>query len=48
MLTTVWLASYAVLLVQFPDPSAVWVAISLAYVGYYVGLSIYLTLRRHR
>ena len=48
VLTTVWLASYAVLLVQFPDPSAVWVAISMAYVGYYVGLSLFLTLRRHR
>ena len=43
-----WLVSYAVLLVQVPDPSVVWLAISLAYVAYYVGLSLYLTARRGR
>jgi len=47
-LTTVWLASYAVLLVQLPDPGPVWLAISLAYVVYYVALSLYLTARRSR
>jgi phosphatidylcholine synthase len=45
-LTTVWLLSYAVLLSQDPNPSPVWLAISLAYVLYYVALSLYLTARR--
>ncbi|WP_235534739.1 CDP-alcohol phosphatidyltransferase family protein [Nocardioides sp. Soil777] len=48
VLTTIWLASYAVLLVQLPDPSPVWLAISLAYVVYYVALSLYLTAQRSR
>src|SRR3712207_4378249 len=48
VLTCVWLASYAVLLVQAPDPSPVWLAVSVAYVGYYVALSLYLTARRGR
>ena len=43
LLTTVWLATYALLLVQMPDPSAVVVAVSLLYLVYYAGLSIYLT-----
>ena len=47
-LTTLWLASYAVLLTQVPDPGPVWLAISLAYVVYYVVLSLYLTARRLR
>ena len=48
VLTTVWLASYAVLLAQLPDPSNVWLGLSVAYVGYYVVLSLYLTARRSR
>ncbi len=48
VLTCLWLLSYAVLLTQFPDPSVVWLAISLAYVVYYVALSLYLTTRRSR
>jgi phosphatidylcholine synthase len=48
VLTTVWLASYAVLLAQLPSPSALWLAISLAYVVYYVALSLHLTIRRSR
>jgi phosphatidylcholine synthase len=47
-LTTVWLVSYAVLLSQFPSPSPVWLTVSLAYVLYYVALSIHLTTRRSR
>jgi phosphatidylcholine synthase len=47
-LTTVWLVSYAVLLSQVPSPGAVWLTISLAYVLYYVALSLYLTARRTR
>lgn len=48
VLTTLWLASYAVLLNQVPDPSPIWLAISVAYVAYYVVLSLYLTARRSR
>lgn len=48
VLTTVWLASYAVLVAQLPDPNPVWVAVSLAYVVYYVALSLHLTARRGR
>ena len=47
-LTTLWLASYAVLLTQVPDPDPIWLAISLAYLVYYVVLSLYLTARRLR
>lgn len=41
--TAIWLASYAVLLAQMPNPSAIVVAISLAYLVYYGALSLYLT-----
>jgi phosphatidylcholine synthase len=45
-LTAVWLVAYAVLLVQLPDPSPVFLALSLGYVGYYVAVSLYLTALR--
>ncbi|ROR91319.1 CDP-alcohol phosphatidyltransferase family protein [Nocardioides aurantiacus] len=48
LLTTIWLVAYAVLLAQLPDPSPIWLAVSLVYVAYYVVLSIYLTLQRRR
>jgi phosphatidylcholine synthase len=48
VLTTVWLASYAVLLSEAPTPHPAWVTVSLAYVLYYVGLSLHLTARRSR
>lgn len=48
VLTTAWLVSYAVLVTQLPDPSTIWLAISIAYVVYYVVLSLYLTTRRSR
>ncbi len=47
-LTVLWLASYAVLLTQVPSPEGLWLVISLAYVLYYVVLSLYLTARRSR
>ena len=47
-LTTVWLVSYAVLLSQVPSPQPFWLAVSLAYVVYYVALSLHLTARRGR
>ena len=44
-LTVVWLASYAVILLQAPHPHPVWIALSALYLIYYVGLSLYLTAR---
>ena len=41
-----WLVTYAVMLLQFPDPSVVVVTLSLLYVAYYVVVSVVLTLRR--
>jgi phosphatidylcholine synthase len=38
-----WLVTYGVLLAQYPDPHPVVVGLSLAYLVYYVGLSLYLT-----
>jgi phosphatidylcholine synthase len=46
VLTAVWLATYAVLLLQVPDPHPLAVALSLGYVGYYVAVSAYLTVAR--
>jgi phosphatidylcholine synthase len=46
VLTTGWLLSYAFLLAGLPSPSRAWAVVSLAYVAYYVALSLYLTLRR--
>ena len=42
-LAGMWLVTYAVLLAQYPDPNPVVVALSLGYLVYYVGLSVYLT-----
>ncbi|MGY1812119.1 CDP-alcohol phosphatidyltransferase family protein [Blastococcus sp. SYSU D00820] len=42
-LTGVWFVTYAVLLVQYPDPHPLVVAASLAYLAYYWGVSFYLT-----
>jgi phosphatidylcholine synthase len=39
-----WLVTYAVLLAQYPDPNPVVVALSIAYLVYYIGLSLYLTI----
>ena len=44
-LTLVWLVTYAVLVVQLPDPEPWVVALSLGYVVYYWGLSFWLTAR---
>jgi len=48
VLSAVWLATYAVLLLQVPDPSPVIVAMSLGYVVYYVVVSLFLTAVRRR
>jgi phosphatidylcholine synthase len=42
-LTAVWFGTYALLLVQLPEPHPVVIALSLAYVGYYVAVSGWLT-----
>jgi phosphatidylcholine synthase len=42
-LTTVWLVTYAILLVEMPDPKPIVVVLSFAYLAYYTGLSIYLS-----
>jgi phosphatidylcholine synthase len=42
-LAAVWLISSAVLLVQYPDPHPLVVVLSLAYLVYYFGVSIWLT-----
>jgi phosphatidylcholine synthase len=43
--SVVWAVTYVVLLLQFPDPHPAVVAVSLAYLVYYAGLSVVLTLR---
>ena len=48
LLTAIWLGSYAVLLVQVPDPHPAAVTVSLLYLVYYVGLSGWLTLAARR
>jgi phosphatidylcholine synthase len=45
-LTGLWLILYAVLLVQTPNPNGILVGISLLYLLYYVGASVFLTIRR--
>jgi phosphatidylcholine synthase len=47
-LTGMWLVTYAVLVVQLPDPNPVVVALSLGYVVYYWGLSFWMTARGTR
>ena len=42
-LASVWMVSVAVLLLQYPDPHPVAVALSLSYPVYYVGVSVWLT-----
>ena len=43
-LATLWLVLYAVILAGVPDPNPVVVALSLAYLAYYLLASVYLTL----
>ena len=50
-LTSLWLVSYIVILVQMPNPSPVLLAFSLLYLVYYFGLSLHITgkmLKPHR
>jgi phosphatidylcholine synthase len=41
--TAIWLAAYALLLAQMPNPNLLVIAVSLAYLVYYGALSLYLT-----
>jgi phosphatidylcholine synthase len=43
LLTALWLAAYAGILFQMPEPSAVLLTFSLLYLVYYFGLSLYLS-----
>ncbi len=47
-LAAIWLISSGVLLVQYPDPHPVVVVLSLAYLVYYFGVSIWLTVAGSR
>ena len=42
-LTALWLVSYAVILLQMPEPDTLVLGFSLAYLFYYFGLSLYLS-----
>ena len=44
-LAGLWLVLYAVILVSLPDPNMPVVVLSLAYVAYYVVVSVYLTMK---
>ena len=46
VLSGLWLVAYAVLVAQLPETSAVVVYLSLAYIAYYVGLSLFLESKR--
>lgn len=49
VLAGAWLVTYALMLLQYPDPHPVVVTVSLAYVVYYVGTSVWMTVRNpHR
>jgi phosphatidylcholine synthase len=45
--SAIWAVTYAVLLLQLPSPNPWVIGLSLSYLVYYVGLSVYLTLRNH-
>jgi phosphatidylcholine synthase len=47
-LSAIWAITYAVLVVQLPDPNPVVIAVSLAYIAYYWGLSFWMTARGAR
>jgi phosphatidylcholine synthase len=45
-LASLWLVLYAVMLAGVPHPNPVVVALSLLYIGYYLAMSVYVTVRR--
>jgi phosphatidylcholine synthase len=48
VLTAVWIGTYALLLAEFPSVNPVAVAVSLAYLAYYLAVSGYLTVAARR
>ena len=46
VLSLLWLVAYAVVVAQMPDPDPVVLALSGAYLVYYLGLSLHLELKR--
>lgn len=47
-LTAAWLLGYVVILTQLPQPHPIWLALSIAYLGYYLAVSLRLTVRAGR
>ena len=47
-LTTLWLGLFAVIVAQLPDPGFLWIGLSALYVGYYVAVSVHLTVASAR
>lgn len=47
-LASLWLVAFAVITAQLPDPNSTVVLASLAYLGYYAGVSFWLTARTSR
>ena len=45
LLTALWLLSYAVILLQMPEPEPLILGFSIFYLVYYLGLSLYLNIR---
>ena len=45
LLTALWLLSYAVILLQMPEPKPLILGFSIFYLVYYLGLSLYLNVR---
>ena len=45
VLTALWFAAYAFIVADLPDPNELVVAASVGYLGYYLALSLWLTLR---
>lgn len=48
LLAALWLVLYALILADYPDPRVTLVLLSLAYVAYYVVVSVYLTVKTSR
>lgn len=48
VLTSLWFVLFALIVADLPDPATWLVVLSLAYPGYYVAVSAYLTLQRRR
>ena len=45
LMTALWLASYAIILLQMPDPEPLVLGFSILYLVYYLGLSLHLNVK---